>query len=189
MKKFLTCLAALVVLTTVARADDVTDTLASALEAYEAGDIAYALEEVAYVQQLLNEMQSGALETFLPEAPEGWTREIDESAGMGMGAMGGTGVVATYRTETDSQAERFTITIMMDSPMVAGMAGLFGNAALLGSQGKLVRVGREKFLEQDDTLMGLIDGRVLIQVEGGRPEMVIPMLEAMDLRGLGRFGL
>lgn len=81
------------------------------------------------------------------------------------------------------------MTIMIDSPMVAGMAGLFGNAALMGSQSKMLRVGREKFLQQNDKLMGLIDGRVFVQVEGGDPELVVPMLETMDLRALGRFGL
>lgn len=189
MKKYLPYLALLAAMSTAVRADDVSETLANALKAYEAGDIKYALEEIAYAEQLLKDMQAGELEAFLPLAPEGWAREIDEGAAAGFGMMGGTGVVATYKSETDSKIEQFTFTIMMDSPMVAGMAGLFGNAALMGSQGKLVRVGREKFLKQEDKLMGLIDGRVLIQVEGGQSEMVIPMLESIDLRALGRFGL
>lgn len=189
MKNFLFSVALITALGSSVRADEVTDTLASAVEAYQAGDIKYALEEIAYAKQLLNDMQSGALETFLPEAPEGWTREIDVDAAAGMAAMGGTGAVAVYKTETSGQNERFTMTIMIDSPMVAGMAGLFGNAALMGSQSKMLRVGREKFLQQNDKLMALIDGRVFVQVEGGDPELVVPMLETMDLRALGRFGL
>ena len=58
-------------------ADEVIETLEAAISAYEEGDIQYALEELAFAQQLLNELRTGELSSFLPEAPEGWTRELD----------------------------------------------------------------------------------------------------------------
>ena len=168
-----------------AQADDITDTLQSAIEAYEEGDIQYALEEIAFAQQLLNELKAGALQDFLPPAPEGWTMEIDNDNNAGFAAMGGTGVTGNYSNDTD----RFTLTILTDSPMVLSMANIFGNAALLSTQGKLVRVGREKFLEQNNgELMGVIDGRIMVQANGADTDVMIPILEEIDFRKLGRFG-
>ena len=77
-----------------ATADDVTDTIQSALDAYNEGDIAYATEELNFALQLLKEMRAGDLMSFLPEALDGWTREIDGDAAMALGMMGGTGASA-----------------------------------------------------------------------------------------------
>jgi hypothetical protein len=49
-----------------AQADDITDALTAAIEAYEAGDIQDALAETAYATQLLNDVQSEGLAVFLP---------------------------------------------------------------------------------------------------------------------------
>ena len=78
-------------------ADEVTDTLSSALQAYSEGDIDYALEELDYAKQLLQEMTTQELVGFLPEAPAGWTREISDDNVTGGLAMlgGGSGASAT----------------------------------------------------------------------------------------------
>lgn len=169
-----------------AMADEFTDTLNSALSAYNDGDIQYALEELTYAQELLNKMKSGAIQAFLPEAPEGWTREIDTSAASGLSMFGGgSGVAATYSNGSDT----VTITIMMDNPMVTGLAALFSNPALMATQGKPLRVGREKFIDQDGTLVSLIGGRILVQAEGAAHEVMVPLLEKIDYRKLAQFGL
>ena len=168
-----------------ASADEVTETLQNAIGAYEEGDIQYALEELAYAQQLLKEMKSGELEEFLPEAPAGWTRTIDPGEAAGLAVLGGTGASAIYQSDAGS---RFTLNIMVDNPMITGMAGIFSNPAVLASQGKLGRVGREKFLIQGNQLTGKIDGRIMIQAEGAVADEMIPIIEQIDFRELGRFG-
>lgn len=166
-------------------ADDVTETLESAIQAYEEGDIQYALEELAYARQLLQAMRTESLASFLPEAPEGWTREMGDDISAGLAMMGGgTGAEATYIGE----GENFTLTIVANSPMVSAMAGLFSNTALLGSAGKLVRVGRQKFLEQDGELSAVVDNRILIQASGAQTETMLPILERIDFEGLEDFG-
>ncbi|MFY0692055.1 MAG: hypothetical protein JXR14_09075 [Paracoccaceae bacterium] len=168
-----------------AAADEVTEAISGAMTAYEEGDIAYATDELKFALQLLNEMKSETLVGFLPEALEGWTRELDEDMGAGMAMMGGgTGAAASY----SNGAEEFRITLMADSPMVASMGSMLGNAAMMGAGGKMVRVGREKFFSQDDQLMALIGNRVLVQAEGDDPDAMIAHLEAMDFRKLGNFG-
>jgi len=186
MLKNFTAMALLAASALPALADEVEDTISSALQAYKDGDIQYALEEITYAQQLLNAMKANALQEYLPPAPDGWTMEVDDDTAAGMTVMGGTGTAARYSNGSES----FTLTILTDSPMVMGLAGMFGSSAMMAAQGKMVKVGREKFVAQsDDQLMGVIDGRIMVQAEGAPTEVMVPILEAMDFRKLGRFGL
>lgn len=167
-----------------AAADEVTETLQSAIDAYETGDAQYALEELEYARQLLLEQKAGSLRAFLPEAPDGWTREVSTEMNAGLAMMGGgTGAEATYRGEGES----ITITIMADNPIVSAMGGMIGNAAALGA--RIERVGRQKFMSNDGELNGLVDNRVLVKASGGDTARMIALLEGIDFRGLGRFGL
>lgn len=164
-------------------ADEITDTLQSAIEAYEDGDIQYALEELEYAKQQLAALKTDALTAFLPEPPDGWTREVstDYAAGMAM-LGGGVGAEAVYSNGSES----ITITIMADSPMVMAMAGMVSNAAAIGAT--IERVGREKFMNQDGDLTGMIDSRIMVQSSGGDVETQIMLLELIDFRELGNFG-
>ena len=165
-----------------ATADEVADTIRSALDAYESGDAQYAAEELAYAQQLLREMKAVGLTGFLPPAPDGWTREDDTEMTANMGFMGGgVGAKATYTNGSD----RFEITLMADNPMVAAMGGMFANAAAMGI--RQVRVGRERFASQDGQLTALIGNRVLVQASGAAPEVMVPVLEGIDYAGLSAF--
>ncbi len=189
MKRFFSSLAvAVAVASGPAMADDVSDTITSALEAYEAGDIQFAVEELNFALQLLNEMKAGSLLSFLPEPLEGWTREIDDDAGAAMAMMGG-GVAATAEYRDPTGAGDFSLSLIADSPMVTAMAGMLGNAAMISaSGGKLVRVGREKFVDRDGELAGLIGNRVLIQADGDDADAIVAHLETMDFRELANFG-
>jgi hypothetical protein len=164
-------------------ADEVTETLQSALTAYEEGDLQYALEELDYAKQLMLTMKTDALSGFLPDAPEGWTREINSEINASLGMMGGgVGAEAEYVGDGDS----FTITILADNPMVGAMSAMIGNAAAMGM--KVERIGREKFAVQDDTVQGLVDNRILVKAEGGDVPTMLKLLEEIDYRELGRFG-
>lgn len=164
-------------------ADDVTDTLSSALQAYEEGDIDYAIEELDYAKSLLKAMKTEALGAFLPEAPAGWSREVDNEVSGALGMMGGgVGAQAEY---TDGN-ERIELMIMANNPMVTAFGGMLANAGMLGM--KVERVGREKFLWDDDQLTGLIDDRILVQVEGGDKEMMLELISQIDFEGLADFG-
>ena len=67
--------ASLALLAAPASADEIADTLQSAIDAYQEGDVQYALEELDYARSKLLELKTDALSGFLPEAPEGWTPE------------------------------------------------------------------------------------------------------------------
>ncbi|GAA3866775.1 hypothetical protein [Celeribacter arenosi] len=164
--------------------DDVTDTLDSAMAAYADGDISYAIEELDYAKQLLQSMQTGALADFLPEAPDGWSREDDSELGAGMAMFGGgTGASARYFNDA---GEEYTLTILADSPMITMMSGMITNAAMMGL--KMERVGREKFVNQDGELSGLIGNRILVQASGADIETMKNALGQIDYKALGSFG-
>lgn len=166
-----------------AHADEVSDTLKSALTAYEEGDLSYALEELEFAKQLMQEMKTADLEKFLPEAPDGWTREVSDDVNAGMAIFGGgSGSEATYSKGDES----FSITIMADNPMVGALSGMMSNASLMGI--KLERVGRLKYLNQDGELSGIVDGRILIQASGADVETMKAVLAEIDHRGLEDFG-
>lgn len=166
-----------------ATADEITDTLQGALDAYNEGDTAYALEELDYARQLLLALKTDALVGFLPEAPEGWTREINTEMNAGLAMMGGgTGAEATYRGDGDS----IKLQLMADNPMVGALGGMIANAAMYGA--RVERVGREKFMIKDGELTGLIANRILVKASGGTPEQMIALVEQIDFRALRTFG-
>ena len=69
-------LAALVIggLSAAAQADEIEDSLQMALEAYQAGDINVAKEEIDYAAQLIAQLKAAGLSEFLPGALPDWTR-------------------------------------------------------------------------------------------------------------------
>ena len=167
-------------------ADEIEEALAAALEAYQAGDTTFALEELDFARAKLQEMKADALVGFLPPAPDGWRQEIDDDMAMGMGMMGGgAGAAASYYPEGGGSA--VTITLMADNPMVAGMAAMVANAGAMGAS--IERVNRQQFAVQDGQMIAMVANRVLVQAEGGGPDRLMPFLEAMDFRALASWGL
>lgn len=178
-------IAALLLAPLPATADEITDALDAAIQAYEDGDIGDALGEIAYATQLLNELQAEGLTEFLPDPLDGFTREISDDVSASLGFMGGgTAAEATYQAPGQS----FTITLMADNPMVASMAGILGNAGLMATMGQLERINRENFMVSDGEISGLIGGRILIQASGGVIEDMIAHLELIDFDELEDFG-
>lgn len=168
-----------------ATADDITDALTAAITAYEAGDIGDALDEMAYAQQLLQALQAEGLSGYLPEPQDGWTREISDDAGSAMGFMGGGYMAeATYTGQDGS----FSVTLMVDNPMVMQMGAMLGNRAMMAMMGDIVRIKGENFVNQDGELLGLLGGRVLVQASGGDPDTMTAHLEQMDFAALQTFG-
>ncbi|WP_425097590.1 hypothetical protein [Tropicibacter sp. S64] len=164
-------------------ADEVTDTLQSAIKAYEDGDIQYALDEIDFARQTLMQMKTDSLGAFLPPAPDGWTVEVNSEMNTGLAMMGGgVGAEANY---SGPDGKSVKLTMMADNPMVASMSAMVTNAAAMGM--KVERIGRQRFAAQDSQIMGLIGNRVLIQAEGDL-DAARMLLEQVDYDGLASFG-
>ncbi|MEM8948056.1 MAG: hypothetical protein AAGA21_20675 [Pseudomonadota bacterium] len=153
-------------LTAPAAADEIEDSINTALEAYQAGDIATAKGELDYVSQLLAQKQAASLGDILPAPFDGWTQEMTGNENMAGMAMfgGGLGAGAEYRKDGDS----VEIQVMADSPLMATMMALFNNPAMAGATGgQLKRVGGQKVIQtQDGELQAVVHNRFMISVTG-----------------------
>lgn len=157
-----------------------------ALEAYQAGDINAAKEEIDYAAQLISQMKAAGLSEFLPDALPDWTRaEGDGQAPANMGFGGGMVASASYMREND----RIEIQLMADNQMVTAMAGMFNNAAMMGSLGQVKRIRRQKVvITQQGELQAMINNRIFVKITGRAPvEDKEAYFAALDLRGLQDF--
>ena len=170
----------------VARADDVSDALQAALDAYKGGDLAKTVQEMTMATQALGLQQSTLLAALLPAAPDGYTREdtADFAKGFGM-AGGGTGAEATY-TSADGNTS-FKLSFIADNPMVATMGAMLGNAQMMAMMGKVVKVGDQALLSTDGSISALINARVLFQAQGGTEEQMLPLVQKIDFAKVGTF--
>lgn len=187
MNRFIPLVAAFgLALPQIAAADEISDTLESALKAYQDGDVQYAIEELDFARLLLLELKTDALSEYLPPAPEGWTVEVNSEINAGMAMMGGgVGAEATYTAPDGDNS--FTITMMADNPMIASMSAMLANAGAMGL--KTERLGRQRFMVQDGEISGVVGNRVLIQARGDDTGLIFETLEKTDFRALADFGL
>jgi hypothetical protein len=187
MQRLLTAALASALAAAPAAADEFTDVVQSALDAYAEGDVGVTIEELDYAMKLLNDMKAASLAEFLPPAQDGWTREDSadaEGAGMAMAMFGGgTTAAATYRKGETT----FTITLVANSPMVSGLGGMLTGMAGMGG-GKPIRIQRTQFVMNEGELQGVVDGQVLVSVSGEAPiEDKTAHLEAMDFKAIADF--
>ena len=167
-----------------AQADEVEETMAAALEAYRAGDIKAAKEEIDFVSQLLGQLKAEGLKGFLPEPLEGWTREDNET--QNVAAFGGGQMASANYSNGSDQLE---IQLMADNQMVTAMATMFGNAAMMGAMGTVKRINRQKLvLTNDGEIQSLINNRILVQISGSADaDTKLAFFEALDMDGLKDF--
>jgi hypothetical protein len=172
----------LLLLAAPAAADSVTDALQAALEAYAAGDLDAAATSVASAGSAIGALQSEKLAAFLPEAPEGWTREMTTDFAAGLAIMGGgSGTEMRYISPEGSS---FTITVMADNPMVTGMMGLFMNDEMLASMGTVTEVDGARLIDDGSGLMAVIGQTMMVQASGMDSATMLPIVSAVDFRGL-----
>ena len=167
-------------------ADDFTDSVEAALEAYKDGDIKTAKEEIDFAAQVLAQMKADGLKAFLPEALDGWERkENDDNSGAMAAFGGGQMAAATYSRD----GKRIQIQIMADNQMVTAMAGMFSNSAMMAAMGKVKRINRQKVVVTNEgEIQTLVDGRIMIQITGnGAVEDKEAYFKAIDVKALKDF--
>lgn len=168
-----------------AAADEVEESLQLALEAYQAGDIASAREELSYISQVLAQMEAAAFSELLPEAPPGWTRAVDGSGGGIQAGIGGIATSATYSNDSS----QMKLQMMAENQIVASMIGMFGNTAMLSNLGQVKRIKRQTVvIGKRSDLQAIVDKRILVQINGSSSIEDKEMLfGSIDLRALRNF--
>ena len=175
---------ALACLTAPLQADEIADALTAAQTAYSANDLKGAAAQVALAQAGLRAKQNALLEAFLPEAPEGFTREIvaDFAAGFGMFG-GGAGAEARYTNAEGS----FTIDLIADNEMVVSMLGIFADATTMAMMGNVIKVGEFSILDQEQNLTALVGTRIMVSATGMDSKLMLPAVQVIDFDGLAEF--
>lgn len=166
-------------------ADDLSDRLAAAQAAYAAGDLRTTGVELAAANAELSRQKSALLDALLPPAPDGWTQTIntDYAASMAM-AGGGTGAEARYDSPDGTYV---TVSYLMDSPLMAMMMGAFGNPQMLAMMGKTVEINGVTLIDQDNSVITVLDGRIMVTLNGAETAKLLPIAETIDFAALAAF--
>jgi hypothetical protein len=179
-----------------ALADQVEDQLKQGLELYQSGELGAAITELEFAINDIRKAMSGQLGDTFPAPPQGWTAGEASSSSEAAGAaaiFGGAMGTILERTYTEDNGKgTLTATLMIDNPMVQGMAALFNNPMLMAAQPNTerLRIGREtgmlKWSPEDKSAEAslLLDGRILMQVEGQQidsPDVAAELLKAWDI--------
>lgn len=184
MKRFMITLFVLLLVVLPAAADDVTDTMDRAKQAYQQKQYSQALSDLAYAQSQIHTLLGDLYASALPAPLAGWTAEEASNASAGMGFLGG-GIAVTRRYEQpveevpvdeegfEEYVETPTveISVMADSPALSGVMMMIGNPMFLGGN-RLVQVQGLKAVEEwsaedgHGQLQIVLDNRILITVSG-----------------------
>jgi len=156
-------------------ADDITDSINEALEAYNEGEYSVAVESLNYASQLINQKKGDVLSSLLPEPIAGWTAKSPESKIVGAAMFGG-GITAERKYIKGKN--NISIEIVADSPLLQGMMVMFSNPMYASSDGgKLEKIKRQKAIVKfnPDTSRGdikiVVVNRFLVTIKGNRTTM------------------
>ncbi len=179
------------------QSDEVTEQIELGLELYQEQEYGAAITELEFAISDIRELMSGRIGETFPEPPEGWSAaEVASSGGGGAAAMfGGGGSMLEREYQQEGGEGRLTAKLMIDNPMIQAMSAMFNNPALIAAQPNMerIRIGRDSALLKWDPERGnaevsfLMDGRILVQVDGQRLESSDPavaLLKAWDLDAL-----
>lgn len=183
--------------TALGQSDEVTEQIELGLELYQEQEYGAAITELEFAISDIRELMAGRIGETFPEPPEGWSAaEVASSGGGGAAAMfGGGGSMLEREYQQEGGEGRLTAKLMIDNPMIQAMSAMFNNPALIAAQPNMerIRIGRDSALLKWDPERGnaevsfLMDGRILVQVDGQRLESSDPavaLLKAWDLDAL-----
>lgn len=173
-------------------ADEVMEAIQEATEAYNEKAYTEAVESLDYAKQLIQQMTSEGLKTFLPEPLAGW--KAREAKLQNLGMMGGSaGIEQQYMNS--SSGGRVTMVIMGESPMFQGMMQMFNPAVVGSTGGKLQKIKRNKAVvkysaeRRSGEIFINVAKKYLIKIDGSDvdKEDMMNYANAVDYRGLKSF--
>ncbi len=176
-------------MTATAHADDVTDLITKALNAYQAHNTEAAMTALDSAANELRQQRADALKAFLPLPRPGWTAEASQTSAVSAAMLGGgTSASRTYH----SGAEKVDVQITNDSPMLQGMAALIDSplAGASGVKSETIAGRRVSYTESDNGFMTLVGQKIIVKVDGSKdtPEAELrTFVAAIDFSRLEKF--
>jgi hypothetical protein len=153
-------------------ADDVTDSITEALDAYKEGEYSAAVDSLNYASQLINQKKGDSLSSLLPEPLDGWSAKSSKSQAMGAAMFGG-GITAERKYVKGKN--NVSIEIVADSPMMQSVMMMFSNPMYATSDGgKLEKIKRQKAIVKFNPennrgdIKIVVANRFLVTVKGNK---------------------
>jgi hypothetical protein len=167
-------------------ADDILDAIDGARKAYQAGDLQSAKQSLDVASQLIGQKNAEAFATLLPAPLAGWKAEKAQTNAVGATMFGGAS--AATRSYSNAKGDTVEISITGDSAMVMQFAPMLNNPAMAGAMGKLIRVGSQRAIQnQDGDVMMMIANRFLINVQGSADAAAkLAYAQALDVAKLSK---
>lgn len=182
------CAALLAVLTAlpVYAADDILDAIDQARKAYQAGDTATAKQSLDLASQLIGQKNAEAFAALLPAPLAGWKAEKAQASAVGATMFGGAS--AASRSYSNDKGDTVEISITGDSAMVMQFAPMLNNPAMAGAMGKLIRIGSQRGIQnQDGDVMMMVANKFLINVQGSADAAAkLAYAQAVDVAKLSK---
>ena len=147
-----------------ALADDITDAIEQARKAYQTGDLGGAKQSLDLASQLIGQKNAEAFAQLLPKPLPGWTADKSETTSVGAAAFGAS---VASRRYNNAKGDHVEVQITGDSAMVMQFAALFQNPQIAGAMGKLIRVGNQRAIQNNEgDVHMVIANKFLVTVQG-----------------------
>lgn len=159
------CGVALLAVSAPAFADDITDAMDAARKSYQGGDLGGAKQQLDLASTLIGQKNAEGFAALLPAPLAGWTAEKAQSNAVGATMFGASSANRTY---TNAKGDTVDVSITGDSAMITQFAPALNNPAMAAMMGKIVRVGDQRAIQNNDSgdLMLLVANKFMVNVTG-----------------------
>jgi hypothetical protein len=166
-------------------ADDITEAIDQARKAYQAGVLAGAKQSLDLASQLIGQKNAEAFAALLPNPLPGW--KADKAQTTAIGAVGFGASVAT-RSYHNAKGDNVEVQITGDSAVIMQIAAVLANPAIAGAMGKLVRIGNQRAIQdQDGNIKMVINNKLMVSVEGSADAAAkMAYAQAVDIAKLSK---
>ncbi len=169
-----------------ASADEISDAIAAATKAYQAGELAGAKQQLDIASQAIAEKVAQALIAALPKPLMGWKADMpDTSAGGGFGFS----ITQASNSYTNAKGDRVEVSITADSPLLGQLVSMMSNPQMASLMGKTINLsGSQRAIQsKDGNVQFMVNNRFVIEVSGGgSPDDKVNYAKAIDLNVLGK---
>jgi hypothetical protein len=174
-------------------ADEVTDQLDGARNAYQSGELRTAIQALQFAVAKIQEKINASLSQLLPKPLPGWTADEPETQSGGIAAMiAGTTLSRRYHRNDGAEVD---VSITADSPLLPMMTMMLSSPMLLQSDPntKLYTYdGQRGLIEHDKDsdrweIKLMVGNKILVQVAASAVKSADPAkayLKAIDLEAL-----
>jgi len=172
-------------------ADEIIDQIEMGRQAYEAGELRQAKDELQYAIAQIQELLDNQYVKLMPEPLPGWVGEPAQAQTAGMAMMGGgTQLSRAYRN--NATGESVELSLVADSPFLQAMSMMLSNPMMMRSEPgtKLYRLGKHRGMIKNPPgsdrweISLMLANRILVQVQGDGLKDQSPAeayLKALDL--------